>query len=398
MDPELLTFLRVPPKDLHCDYTTELPDACVCMAQSQDPALLAAGSCEAEILVFRPDLKHQYTLPGHTGGTTTVAFTKQGGTLISTGEDGHARVWDCSSSGSGKCLTDLECEGDNVDKTPSGHTVSHAVCNQSGTLAAFAAGRTLHVIELNSIDCETNRRIFPAVPAGVIEDIRFVGENRLLVTYYGGVMLCSSEVGDQNLTLEYGTNVLSADAAPELGFVVAGCMDSCVHIWKLPAFDGSSDARAGDDKLEVLEYSCGGYMGKVTRVDFNRKGTALASMGGMQNIVWDFTGQNGPAGSIPVVTLGHTKNCTCQAWQLLADSAVLVTGGKDGRLLVYDTTEYAEPDEEGIPKFAAPIAVAPDPQPDGVTSLLWSTVDPQVIYAGHESGIVRCWRLLNNKR
>lgn len=45
----------------------------------------------------------------------------------------------------------------------------------------------------------------------------------------------------------------------------------------------------------------------------------------------------------------------------------------------------AEPDE-GVPKFAAPIAVAPDPQPDEVTALIWSPADPQIIYVGHASG------------
>lgn len=53
---------------------------------------------------------------------------------------------------------------------------------------------------------------------------------------------------------------------------------------------------------------------QVNAVDFNQAGTQMASLGGTQNTVWDFTGTDGPGGSVPVVALGHTKNCTCQVY------------------------------------------------------------------------------------
>jgi hypothetical protein len=63
---------------------------------------------------------------------------------------------------------------------------------------------------------------------------------------------------------------------------------------------------------------------QVNAVDFNMAGTQMASLGGTQNTVWDFTGPDGPGGSVPVVALGHTKNCTCQvSYVLLLRSMVL---------------------------------------------------------------------------
>jgi hypothetical protein len=70
-------------------------------------------------------------------------------------------------------------------------------------------------------------------------------------------------------------------------------------------------------------------------------------------------------------------------------SPILVTGGKDGRVLVYDVTEYAEPPQDApfIPYFAAPAAVAPNPDlRDEVTALCWSPVDTKLLYAAHASG------------
>lgn len=81
--------------------------------------------------------------------------------------------------------------------------------------------------------------------------------------------------------------------------------------------------------------------------------------------------------------------CCLQAWQPLPASPLLVTGGKDGRVLVYDVTEYAEPPEDDmpIPKFSAPAAVAPNPDlKDEVTALSWGISNPQLLYAAHASG------------
>lgn len=81
-----------------------------------------------------------------------------------------------------------------------------------------------------------------------------------------------------------------------------------------------------------------------------------------------------------------------QAWQPTAGSQLLVTGGKDGRVLVFNTSLYAEPDEEGIPKFAAPVAVAPDPVPDEVTALVRCHKDPTAAWTDN---LQQCQALLN---
>lgn len=73
----------------------------------------------------------------------------------------------------------------------------------------------------------------------------------------------------------------------------------------------------------------------------------------------------------------------------MPQSPILVTGGKDGRVLVYDVSEYADPplDAPHIPNFAAPAAVAPNPDlRDEVTALCWSAVDSKLLYAAHASG------------
>lgn len=50
------------------------------------------------------------------------------------------------------------------------------------------------------------RRKFPAVPGGVVEDVRFLQDDRLLVGYYGGVSIYSTEAGACGMMLEYGVS------------------------------------------------------------------------------------------------------------------------------------------------------------------------------------------------
>jgi hypothetical protein len=171
------------------------------------------------------------------------------------------------------------------------------------------------------------------VSGGVIEDVKFVGDSRVLCAYYGGVVLHCTEPGGMGILLEYPTNIMSAAAMPDMSYVVGGCMDNCVHIWHFESSpeaaaaarieaeasrDGSSAEGSSKEEQEqpvaseLIEYSCGGYQSKVTGTLFNGSNTMLATIGGTQCTVWDFTGPDGPAGSLPVVGLGHTKTVTCQ--------------------------------------------------------------------------------------
>lgn len=132
-------------------------------------------------------------------------------------------------------------------------------------------------------------------------------------------------------------------------------MDSCVHIWHFetspevaaaaramskasiaaePEGSTPNHSRSQQEEeggSELVEYSCGGYPAKVTSTVFNGDHSILATLGGSQCMVWDFTGPDGPAGSKPVVGLGHTKTITCQV-QSGGQGQSLVCGDSNGLL------------------------------------------------------------------
>jgi hypothetical protein len=60
----------------------------------------------------------------------------------------------------------------------------------------------------------------------------------------------------------------------------------------------------------MVQFACGGYDTKVAALAFDSTWLQLASAGGTSMTVWPFDGPTGPAGAIPVVTLGHERPVT----------------------------------------------------------------------------------------
>lgn len=75
----------------------------------------------------------------------------------------------------------------------------------------------------------------------------------------------------------------------------------------------------------------------------------------------------------------HSRSFILQAWQPDAPN-LLATGGKDGRVMVYDIRMY----RDGMPKICFPVAMA-DPI-DEVAHIVWSTGG--FLYVAHISGRV----------
>jgi hypothetical protein len=75
-----------------------------------------------------------------------------------------------------------------------------------------------------------------------------------------------------------------------------------------------------------------------------------------------------------------------QGWQPCAPGLV-ASGGKDGYLLLFDTSVYAEPDGPGCPKFCGPVALAEAVTGVPLTALAWTPRPPaRRLYSGDDAG------------
>ncbi|GAB4820630.1 hypothetical protein N2152v2_007676 [Parachlorella kessleri] len=359
-------------------WEVELPESTIALALSPKEQLVAVGTVEDEICLLDVATGEvKFRLAGHDGGTNAVAFLS-GNTLVSAGEDGKTRVWNV---GRQSCIHELAIDAVEPDTSPSGFSVSHLAVAPDASSFAVAAGKSVVRFSLDSQQgpsAEPKRKAFPPL-ASTVEALRFDRQGNLMAAYYGGVTywdFSRTEEQRQALDLPYQGACLSLDATPTADWVVAGCHDSSVHIYHFK--------RQEEAGVELEEMQCGGYEGKVTLVDFDRRGRHMASAGGERNIVWDFS--KTPAGSLPTLTFGHRKPISCQGWQ--PDGDLLATGGRDGRIYLYDVAD-AMPNRDG-PSMCLPGALA-DRMGDEVTQLRWASNGR--ILAGYLSGFVRLWEL-----
>ena len=114
--------------------------------------------------------------------------------------------------------------------------------------------------------------------------------------------------------LKWKGSLLNVEYAPNGKVIACGCQDGAVHFWLLPN---------GDD----LEMS--GYPTKVRELAWHHDSRFLATGGGAEVIVWDFSGK-GPEGTKPTMLSGHESFVSCLAYQ--PKGSFLASAGFDGRI------------------------------------------------------------------
>ncbi|KAI7840354.1 hypothetical protein COHA_005900 [Chlorella ohadii] len=415
-------------------WNVELDEAPVALALSPKQQLIAVATVDDSIqLLDVASGKVAHMLGGHSGGTNGLAFLS-GNSLASVGEDGCARLWNVAR---GSCLHELAVDAEGADRAGQwGHSVNHLTVAPGAKSFACAAGRLVTIFTLGSSAQQAPSKRVLGPLESTIESLRFDRRGNLLATYNNGVSywdFTRTLDEKQELPLPAPGAMLCGDVTPSGDYIVAGCHDATVHIYHFKQHgDGGVEMEArrqgdghGHKPLNgdggrasrqhitvglalrvqlhslrahshraapcsapggVQEMSCGGYDSKVTCVDFNARGNRMASSGGDKCTVWNFSGA--PTGTMPVLTVGHLGNITCQSWQPDMDG-YLATGARDGRLQIHDV-DNAVPMRPGMPLICQPGALGVT-EGDELTALVFAK--DGLLYSGHISGAVRKWEL-----
>ncbi|PRW55973.1 WD40 subgroup [Chlorella sorokiniana] len=359
-------------------WNVELDEAPVALALSPKQQLLAVATVDDSIqLLDVASGKVAHTLTGHSGGTNRLAFLS-GNSLVSVGEDGTARLWNVARAA---CLHEMPVDAEGADRAGQrGHCVNHLTIAPGAKSFACAAGRLVTIFTLGSTAQQPPSKRVLGPLESTVESLRFDRRGNLLATYNNGVSYWdfTRSQDEQELPLPAPGAMLCGDVTPSGDYIVAGCHDATVHIYHF-----KQKSKGG---VEMEEMSCGGYESKVTCVDFNPQGDRMASSGGDKCTVWNFSGA--PTGTMPVLTVGHLGNVTCQSWQPDMDG-YLATGARDGRLQIHDVDDAA-PMRPDMPFICQPGAIGVT-EDDEVTALVFAR--DGLLYSGHISGAVRKWEL-----
>lgn len=408
----------------HCGlaWSIELSDSITAIALAPNRLLVAVATIDDEITLLDIETgKVTSTLPGHSGGTNALQFLNDE-ILISTGEDSLAKIWRCSNTAAAaseeeakeqltkpQLVVEYNVAGIDADRSFAGYTVGHLAMSPDGDQFAVASGKSIVLFTITDAvptNLDITRRDLPPLKS-TVEALKFDAHNaNLLAAYNGGITmwaLATRKDKDQAQALDFAYDgaCLAIEANKDMSWLCAGCHDASVHIWHLlhPDDDSTSTSSEG---VAVREMACGGYQKPVKMVEFGpgRNSKWLASAGGLQGTIWDFS--DSPAGSVPTLTLGHVSPITCQAWQP-EEPYLLVTGSKNGLLLFHDVNDIAQP---GKPNLCLPGVVADafstsedgsadgkdeENEQDEATVVMFGREG--VVVSGHVSGVVRGWRL-----
>lgn len=142
-------------------------------------------------------------------------------------------------------------------------------------------------------------------------------------------------------------------------WIAAGCNDNTVRLW-----------RRGTGQ----ELQCGGYSSKITGLSWSSSSRYLATSGGNQVTIWDFSGK-GPAGSTPICCIGLSAEVTSICFQPEAGGwhsspsgtrpgdtvGLLAVGNADGTIFLFDLSMYEAGDIRiGKPHLCRPAAKYPE--------------------------------------
>jgi len=213
----------------------------------------------------------QRAISAHEAGALTMAC--DGARVITGGMDGKACVVDLAS---GAITHRLEADAEWIEN----------IAIASDGSIAIAAGKHARWYDREGA---LLGKLGPH--ASTVNALSFSPDaTKLAVARYGGLDLWKRD-GEKDRELPWKSSIVSVAWQPKDRFIAGGCQDNAVHFWRL---------ETGDDSM------MGGYAAKPKAIAWSHDGTALATGGGEDIVVWSFRGR-GPEGTTPIQLRGHTK-------------------------------------------------------------------------------------------
>ncbi len=294
--PELVSMAMI--RGVATDVWRTSPDRCGYSAiPSPDGQRIAVTLDDGTTRIVGRDLVEQTILRGHRGMVWTVIWTNDNQRVITSGEDGTARIWRADGLGEPMVLR--------------GHT------SMVGSVALSPDGKNLVTGSDDTTarvwDFETGRERFRLAHDTEVESVDWSPDGSLIATASddGIIRLWNADGrGEPQLLRGHSDVVMAVDFRPDGKQIASASRDRTVRVWNVR--DGS--------ELRVFR----GHDEKVLNVAWSPDGKRLASAAKDQTArVWDADDV-----AEPLILSGHTHWVYTAAWS--PDNQEILTTSLDG--------------------------------------------------------------------
>jgi len=240
-----------------------------------------------------------WRVEAHPGGVLAIAGHPNARGLLSTGQDGAARLWEETSG----ALRREHALGASWGE--------HAAWSPDGARYAIAAGKRARVYREDgseAFSCDDH--------ASTVSGLAFCRE-QLGTSCYGAVAFWNAETGALEQRLSYKSSLLGLVISSDAKIAACATQESSVHFWR---------------RTSGRDAEMSGYEVKPTALAFDARSRWLATGGGKQICVWDFSGR-GPEGSRPLLLDLH--QLPVSALRFANRKGLLASGGRDGGVGVW---------------------------------------------------------------
>ena len=252
---------------------------------------------------------HINTPTGHTGWTSSVAYSPDGNTIATGNSDNTVRLWDAHTGTLINTLTGHNHLVWSVAFSPDGNTIASG--DWDGTVRLWDSHTGTHI---NTLTGHTN----------LVSSIAYSPDGNTIASgsWDGTVRLWDSHTGTHINTLTGHTNdVRSIAYSPDGNTIASGNLDDIVRLWEV----------ATGRHINTLEHTAGVYS-----VAFSPDGNTIASGSWREVRLWD-----ADTGRLINTLTGHTNLVRSIAYS--PDGNILASGSEDGTVLLWELTPSSSP-------------------------------------------------------
>jgi len=323
---------------MRIEWSTTISEIPVALDWSDDGRWLAAGGADGEVLIVDAAGFREVTrFTAHSNGLFQLAWQPSGNRLLTSGQDGCARVWGVAD-GDVHPVAEVRFAQDWVE---------HCGWQPSGESFAAAAGRDVKVLDADGA-LQRDYRFEASTVAALAW--RPQGAQLAAAGYQGVTLFSPLDDHHPPKALPWNGSMVSMAWRPDGSVIACGCQDSSVHFWRLREGSKASDAWMS------------GYETKPRHLAWSRDGEWLATSGSSDVTLWRFR-KGSPEGTSPTNLRRH--RAPLQALAFAPRGRRLISGCANGWVCRWDQLEDFVPPAEALQLAAGIEALAWQPRATG---------------------------------